>query len=48
MATRCSAPPQGTACWKSGIGGDFLLIHQQTNAAILLARAGSHADLFEN
>jgi len=30
------------------IGGDFLLIYQKTETAVIFARAGSHADLFEN
>lgn len=30
------------------VGGDFLLIYQKAGMGIVFARAGSHADLFEN
>ena len=29
------------------VGGDFLLIYQVTDAAIVFVRAGTHAELFE-
>jgi mRNA-degrading endonuclease YafQ of YafQ-DinJ toxin-antitoxin module len=37
-----------TSEFKKDIGGDFLLIYQKTDNAIVFARTGSHADLFEN
>jgi mRNA interferase YafQ len=33
--------------WECHIEPDWLLIYKKTNSSIILARTGSHADLFE-